>query len=193
MSIRKIIFWLHLTAGCVAGAVILIMSVTGVLLAYERQIMNWMDREARSTPPAAGAARIPVDAMIAPAVQQYGMPPTAITLRVDPAAPAEVSFGRQHVALVDTYSGRVIGESSRAAREFFQRVEAWHRWLGVSDEHRATGRVFTGACNLAFLFIVLSGPFLWIPRKWTAQSVRAIPMVSRRAFRARRGISTGIT
>ena len=174
MNIRKIVFWLHLTAGCLAGAVILIMSVTGVLLAYERQILNWVDRAVRSTPPTANAARMPVDTMIAGAVEQYGMPPTAITLRADPAAPAEVSFGRQHVALVDTYSGRVLGESSQAARSFFQKVEAWHRWLGVSDEHRATGRVFTGACNLAFLFIVISGPFLWLPRKWTAQSVKAI-------------------
>lgn len=174
MSVRKIVFWLHLSAGCLAGAIILIMSVTGVLLAYERQIMNGVDRDARSTPPSANAARMPVDTMIAAAAEQYAIPPTAITLRAARSAPAEVSFGRQHVALVDTYSGRVLGESSPAARLFFQRVEAWHRWLGVSDEHRATGRIFTGACNFAFLFIVLSGPFLWMPRKWTLQSVKAI-------------------
>jgi uncharacterized iron-regulated membrane protein len=42
-QIRKIIFWGHLTAGVFAGLVILIMSVTGVLLAYERQITSWAD------------------------------------------------------------------------------------------------------------------------------------------------------
>jgi uncharacterized iron-regulated membrane protein len=39
-QIRKIIFWCHLTAGVFAGVIILIMSVTGVLLAYERQITS---------------------------------------------------------------------------------------------------------------------------------------------------------
>ena len=37
MSFRKIIFWLHLIAGVVAGVIILIMSVTGVAIAFEKQ------------------------------------------------------------------------------------------------------------------------------------------------------------
>ena len=32
----------------------------------------------------------------------------------------------------------------------------------------------TGACNFAFLFLVISGPYLWIPRKWSWQSIRAV-------------------
>ena len=32
MDIRKILFWLHLVAGCVAGAIVMVMSLTGVLL-----------------------------------------------------------------------------------------------------------------------------------------------------------------
>ena len=34
---RKTIFWLHLITGVLAGLVILIMSVTGVLLMYQKQ------------------------------------------------------------------------------------------------------------------------------------------------------------
>jgi|GEM_PF-2469048 len=41
--IRKGLFWLHLIAGVAAGVVILVMSVTGVLLTYERQILAWED------------------------------------------------------------------------------------------------------------------------------------------------------
>ena len=40
---RKIIFWCHIPVGIIAGLIILIMSVTGVLLAYERQITAWAD------------------------------------------------------------------------------------------------------------------------------------------------------
>ena len=43
MSFRKILFWTHLIAGCIAGAVVLTMSVTGVLLTYERQILAKAD------------------------------------------------------------------------------------------------------------------------------------------------------
>jgi uncharacterized iron-regulated membrane protein len=43
MTARRILFWVHLTAGAMAGLVILVMSVTGVLLAYKRQIMRWAD------------------------------------------------------------------------------------------------------------------------------------------------------
>ena len=49
---RKIIFWCHLPVGVTAGIVILIMSVTGALLAYEKQIIAWADkRNYRVTPP----------------------------------------------------------------------------------------------------------------------------------------------
>jgi len=37
-TFRTVLFWLHLAAGTVAGVVVLIMSVTGVLLMYEKQI-----------------------------------------------------------------------------------------------------------------------------------------------------------
>ena len=52
MTLRTLIFWPHLIAGVVAGAVVLTMSVTGVLLTYERQLNAWSDSEFRSTPPA---------------------------------------------------------------------------------------------------------------------------------------------
>ena len=40
---RKVLFWLHLSAGVLAGLIILMMSVTGVLLTYERQLQVWED------------------------------------------------------------------------------------------------------------------------------------------------------
>ena len=48
MTLRTLIFWPHLIAGVVAGAVVLTMSVTGVLLTYERQLNAWSDSEFRS-------------------------------------------------------------------------------------------------------------------------------------------------
>jgi len=176
MSWRKILFWIHLATGCLAGAIVLVMSVTGVLLTYERQITSWADRGFRSTPPVAGATRLPVEAMMEKVTAQNAALLSAITVRSDPAAPAEASFGREHVYLVDVYSGSVLGEGSQGVRSFFQKVENWHRWLGASNENRAVGRAVTGACNLGFLLLVVSGPFLWIPRRWSWQNVKPIAL-----------------
>ena len=55
MKLRTLIFWPHLIAGITAGIVILVMSVTGVLLTYERQLIAWSDSQYRSTVPAQGA------------------------------------------------------------------------------------------------------------------------------------------
>ena len=66
MTLRKVLFWCHLAAGVTAGVVILIMSVTGGLLTYERQIIAWADtREYTVAPPSAGAPRLPIEAIIA--------------------------------------------------------------------------------------------------------------------------------
>ena len=43
---RTVLFWLHLAAGVLAGAVVLIMSVTGVALTYEKQVIEWADGRA---------------------------------------------------------------------------------------------------------------------------------------------------
>ena len=43
MTVHRAIFWLHLLTGTLAGLVILVMSVTGVLLAFEPQIVDDAD------------------------------------------------------------------------------------------------------------------------------------------------------
>ncbi|MET0626156.1 MAG: PepSY-associated TM helix domain-containing protein [Pyrinomonadaceae bacterium] len=174
--LRQVVFWCHLAAGLVAGIVILIMSVTGVLLAYERQITRWADtRGYEVSRPAAGATRLPVEALIAKAREtQTATPPNSIMLYSDPAAPASVAFPGGRTLFLDPYTGAVFGEGSQRTRAFFRAVTDWHRWLGAGGESRALGRAFTGAANLIFLFIVASGFYLWWPRKWTRNSVRAV-------------------
>ena len=65
MTVRSLLFWPHLVAGVLAGLVILLMSVTGVLLTYERQMIAWSDREFRSVPAHAGQARLPIETLVA--------------------------------------------------------------------------------------------------------------------------------
>jgi uncharacterized iron-regulated membrane protein len=174
MPIRMIFFWLHLAAGLSAGAVVFIMSVTGVLLTYERQIVANADRGLWSLPPE-GASRLPVTALLSKACEAgQGELPTSITVRSDPAAPASINLGRETTLYVSPYTGEILGEGNQAVRRFFRVVTDWHRWLGASGESRATGRAITGASNLAFLFLVGSGFYLWWPRIWKWPSLRSV-------------------
>jgi uncharacterized iron-regulated membrane protein len=173
MKLRTLLFWTHLTSGATAGIVILTMSLTGVLLMYERQLIEWSDRGYRSAVPA-DRARLPIETLLARlAEQRPHQTPTAITLRSEPAAPAAVTLG-QTTVYQDGYTGRVLGEPSTDVRRVMSGLRAWHRWLAMDGENRAIGKAISGWSNLVFLFIVLSGIYLWMPRKWGWQNVRAV-------------------
>jgi uncharacterized iron-regulated membrane protein len=48
MKLRTILFWAHLTAGLVAGTVILIMSVTGTLLTFQHYARSTLTLDRRT-------------------------------------------------------------------------------------------------------------------------------------------------
>ena len=174
MSFRTILFWTHLVAGVTAGIVILVMSVTGVLLTYEKQLVAWAEQLPETAAPA-GASRLPLETLLASArAARPDGTPTTVTVKADPRAPVVVAFGRDGQLLVNPYSGTVIGEGARTLRAFFRSVIDWHRWLAMSGEQRATGRAITGAANFIFLILVISGTYLWLPRTWTWVQLRAV-------------------
>ncbi len=173
MTPRRFLFWVHLTAGCLAGLVILVMSVTGILLAYRRQIINWSDRGFRAQP-APGAQRLPMEDLLTATQEALGRPPSNITMQADSSAPVAFDIGRERTVFVNPYTGKILGEGSAGLRKFFSTVEDVHRWLGVGAESRSSGRAVTGACNLIFLVLVTTGPFLWWPKQWNKDNLKRI-------------------
>jgi uncharacterized iron-regulated membrane protein len=173
---RQVIFWLHLVTGVLAGLVIGVMSVTGVLLACERQIVAFAERDVRTVqPPAAGVSRLDLDALVTRA--RAAVPEgrlSGVMLRADPTATVVVNFGRERTVFVHPYTGAVLGEGAKTLRHFFHTVTDWHRWLGTEGESRAIGRAITGACNTAFVVMVVTGVYLWWPRRWTRQVLQAV-------------------
>ncbi|MEO8663121.1 MAG: PepSY-associated TM helix domain-containing protein [Bryobacteraceae bacterium] len=176
MSFRKILFWLHLASGCVAGAIVLVMSFTGVLLTYQRQLTAWSaGGQFRSDPPQ-NAQPLKAGELVEAIRGQRGDVGEAstLTLRSDPREPAEVRIGREGFLYFNVYTGKMLDGNSAATRAFFQKVVGWHRWLGVEGAGRSAARAITGACNLAFLVLLMTGAYLWLPRQWTWRSLRPI-------------------
>ncbi|HYK05577.1 MAG TPA: PepSY-associated TM helix domain-containing protein [Thermoanaerobaculia bacterium] len=184
MPLRKLFFWLHLTAGVIAGIVIALMSVTGVLLAFERQAIAFAERSLRATAAEAGRAPLPLSRIVDAASKAAGAAPSNVVVRADRFAPVTVAFGRERTLFVNPYSGAVLGEGASRVRGFFEANRSLHRWLLLKGEARERGKAITGAANLAFLFIVLSGLVIWIPRRRTRTAFRNL-MFFRRGLRGR--------
>ena len=61
---RKAIFWLHLLVGVVAGSVVLSMALSGMAIAWERQIIEYAERGFR-VHAAAGSLHLPPETLLA--------------------------------------------------------------------------------------------------------------------------------
>lgn len=165
--LRPVFFWFHLTIGSLAGLVILVMCLTGILLAFERQINAWDASRYRVTA-TEHLPRISLDRLL-----QSRRKPSMVTVRSDAHAPLEFGYGRERTAFVDPYTGAILGQGSKSIRQFFSTVEKWHRALG-GEMRAGFGRKITGAANLLFVFLILTGPYLWWPRKSTWQHFKAV-------------------
>ena len=175
MPFRVVFFWFHLAIGLTAGAIVLLMSATGVLLMYEKQVVQWVESGRQAAPPTPSSRRLSVEALLGSAQSQLpGITPSTLSVSSAPDSPVVVALGRDAgVLLLNAYTGEIVGSGS-GVRTFFRSVTEWHRWLGRSGDGRAAGRAVTGAANLAFLFLLLSGAYIWLPRTWTWRQIRGL-------------------
>lgn len=160
---RKTLFWTHLVCGVAAGVVIFIMSFTGVVLMYERQVNEWA--AARHYVPAEQQGeRLPLEELL---VKQGTLQPealaTTLVISNHPGAPVALRAGRAGGMNLNPYTGEPMEGGSPRLDAFFNAVTGWHRWFNVQGEGRAFARAVTGISNVMFLFLVVSGAYLWLP------------------------------
>jgi len=169
---RKTLFWLHLSAGIAAGLLILLMSATGVLLAYEHQLVAAAAQGNRVSAP---AGAVPLSADVLAAKARAAAPEGArlsLVFYADPAMAVTVSRGREGSILLNPYTGDVMPDASQGRRDFLRSVENLHRWLG--GRPGSTGAGFMHAANLLFLFITVSGIYLWFPAVWRWHTLKGL-------------------
>lgn len=173
-TFRNILFWVHLIFGIATGLVIAIMSFTGVVIAFEKQLIAWAERDVRTVQlPSPDAPRLPVEELVerVRASRTDGQP-TGVTVYPEPTSAVLVSIGRGSVTYVNPYTGEVLGNGATGVRGFLQWNVELHRWLAAGGDNRAVGKAITGASNAVFLFLAISGLYLWWPRKWTLRAMR---------------------
>ncbi|WP_373235412.1 PepSY-associated TM helix domain-containing protein [Cohaesibacter celericrescens] len=162
MSFKRIIFWSHLVVGLATGVVIFILALTGVFLTYEMQIEGFF--APKVSPTVERAEMLSTDELIAIAQPVFKGQTATLDYYSDASKPLTVKAGRHDVRLIDPYSGSFIESGSNPTDGFFQFVEDLHRSLAMG--FNSTGAQAVKVSNLAFLFIAVSGIYLWLPRRW---------------------------
>ncbi len=141
------------------------MAVTGVLLTYEAQLDRWALRDYRADPPP-GAAPLGLDELLArvgggPAADRV----TSVALARDPREPAVLELAGGASVLADRFTGERLGDGETRTRRFLRAVLHVHRWFALEGEYRIVGRTIMATANLAFLFLLVSGLWLWWPQR----------------------------
>ncbi len=165
MSLRRAIFWIHLAVGVAAAIAIFLMAVTGVVLTYEAQLDRWALRGYRADP-APDAAPLALDELIA---RNGGEAPggvvASVTLSRDPQEPAVFGLADGAAIHVDRFTGEPRGDGDTRTRRVLRGILTFHRWLALEGEYRLVGRTIMATANLGFLFLLVSGVYLWWPSR----------------------------
>lgn len=153
---RRILFWAHLSAGIAGGLAILVLAATGVLLTYERQIIA--AAEAALVTDIDGD-RLTADQLVVLA-QEIGGESATVRIPVSANDPVKVlAAGEQTLLHPVTGSTLLVGPTGTA--KVFEAITLVHRWLAPTSEAHPLGKAVTNIATLLFIFLALSGLYLW--------------------------------
>ena len=163
---RKVIFWLHLICGSLAGIAIFIMCASGAILSFEKNILEFAESDMRNVVPPTGGTRLPFSELTQRLLEQRpNLKPTAVLVESSPSRAVIYSLGREGQIFVNPYSGEITGEGLRGLRAVFSKAEDAHRWLALGGSGRAVGKTINDAANFVFLILAITGVYIWMPRQ----------------------------
>jgi uncharacterized iron-regulated membrane protein len=179
-KINRIITWLHLWLGLISGIIVVIVSLTGCLFTFQKEITEWVHKkELFITPPPEHAPVLSVEVLTRKAEQVLGpgKPVTYITAYADPRRawefmaykegdpdaftfPGEVACYAS--AFVNPYTGEVTGTIDYM-HNFFVIVKYIHWSLYLSTKY---GQPIVGWGTLIFVISLITGVVMWFPKRW---------------------------
>src|ERR1700744_143251 len=108
-QLRAGLFWIHFALGVAGGLFILNMAISGVLISYERQILDFAEAAQRKVK-TLGPQPLDVETLVNRVRQSYpDRRFTGLVLYSDPSASVQFTVGREdEVLYVDGYTGGVL-------------------------------------------------------------------------------------
>ncbi len=158
---RRRILQLHLIIASIAGVFVLILGVTGSIMAFEPELWHLMHPHLSYVTPS--GAPLPL-ATLADAAKRVSpdAPITGYGLSVSPNLSYQVNL-RGRVAYVNQYTGEVLGVLPNGP-DFLSRVHQLHLRLLWRDEHDRGKTIMTWS-GVALAALTISGLYLWWPLK----------------------------
>ena len=166
---------MHLSAGTTAGIVIFIMCVTGAMLSFERQIIEYSERDARFVEADSDSDPLEPQKIIdAVKVARPELKPSSMLITNEHGASWQMNLGREGMLFVDPYSGDIVGQGNSNVRSVMTELRNWHRYVALSGDKCEAGKAITGVSNLLFLFLAVSGIYIWFPRNLSWKTIKPV-------------------
>jgi uncharacterized iron-regulated membrane protein len=166
--LRKILFWTHLIVGLLIGIFVGLLCLTGAILAFELQIVDFAERDSRAQPPSTTAELLSPQTLLTKLAPQTAGSVQYAEWFSDSQMPVRIVTKNRAVALLNPYTGASLGSGAVSLRAFMR----WTTNLHTDLTSGPVGLWLVAISNAAFTFIILSGLWLWWPRQWRWKALR---------------------
>ncbi len=159
-SIRKIHLWL----GLASGLIVFIVALTGSLLVFEEEIDSFLHSEFYEVE-AIEAAKKPIDEAILNLKKTYAIDSIQRIYTFDEAKKTSLIIAKNKdrktfYYAINPYTAEIVGNIEQK-KHFFTLINQLHRNLLLGK----AGKLITGISCLVFITLLISGLFLWWPKK----------------------------
>ncbi|MCB1120838.1 MAG: PepSY domain-containing protein [Verrucomicrobiae bacterium] len=196
MNFRRTIFWIHLTLGICAGLVGALMAVTAVIMAFADSYVDFLERNKMYVEVTPTATKMNLqDSYDSVTASNSGKTITRIGVSRNDKRAYEFYDNQNGLVYLNPYTGEMRGSDSVPLRRSLHKgVEQWHRFFGLSGENKNTGKLYASWFNVALIPLLLSGLFLWWPRKlsWRNLAIGMKPSQVKRRLGTERSWHTAL-
>jgi len=181
---RKIIGQIHLWLGLATGLIVLIVSITGCLFVFQKEISDVIHRKTFFVKPPSSAVTLPYSTLLKNAEQALGKDHLInfSTSYKDPEHAWEFATYKEgdpkaltyfgtidyyESVFINPYTGAVTGKYDYKY-DFFNVVKFIHWSLLLNDTY---GQPIVGYSTLIFVLMLITGMVMWWPKKWSKTNI----------------------
>ncbi|MDR0864607.1 MAG: PepSY domain-containing protein [Candidatus Symbiothrix sp.] len=180
---KKVFKVIHSSLAGPLGLIITVICLSGAILVFETEIMEWTHHDRYFAKGATGNP-LPLNELIAKVNAQLENNSVAsVQIPSDPKRnyTLGLSEGFRNSVYVNPTTGEII-ETVQFGEGFFGKMRQLHRWL--LDGTRKIGKPVVGYTTLLFVFILISGLVIWWPksRKHRKQHFQVTTQYGRKRF-----------
>ncbi len=175
---KKVILFLHRWLGLISGLVVLVLSITGAIFVFEKEISHWLRKDVLYVEQVQ-QQRLSMEEMYertADALNATSLPYGLVTYQIEEQAWSAFSFVRNpepswtyfgsiaeyNSAYVNPYTGETLAVVDEK-KDFFQIVKGIHWSLLLATP---IGQPIVVWSTVIFIVLLISGLILWWPKKW---------------------------